>query len=95
MLFRRIMTLIARIHFRTARKPEPAEALFVVGARAAVGEWLARVQAQALLLAARARRRREELLCAGGVGEKLDVGQREGEAGVAVAADVCGGVAAD
>jgi hypothetical protein len=64
-------------------------------ARAAGGERFARVQAQAFLAAARAGGGRELVRVAGGVGEEAHVGQGEGEARVAFAADVGGGLAAD
>jgi hypothetical protein len=90
-----VMAAVTRIHLAAAAKAEPAVALPVVLARAAGGQRLAGVQAQLLLLAARAGRRREVVRGAGRVGEELDVGQGEAEARVALAADVGGGFAAD
>lgn len=89
------MAAIARKHLGTAREAKPAVAAAVMGARAARGEGLARAQAEAFLAAARAGWGGQLLVWgAGRVGEEAHVGKGEGEARVAVAADVGGGLAA-
>lgn len=95
MIFRAIMTLVARVHFRAAREPKPAVAPPIMGTCAPPGQRLAGVQAELFLPAAGACGRRELAAQAGGVGEELDIRNLEGEAGVAFAADVGGGFAAD
>lgn len=86
-----VVALVAAVHLLAAREPEPAERALVVAARPVVGQRVADVQAQLLLVPLRARRRRQRPAVADG--EELYLGDLELEFAVALAADVGGDVA--